>query len=217
MEDIVTNFYVNQSVAQYEKSHGPRLNFLVEDLKLGELQNSVIGDFGCGYGPIFARMGRGKGNEYFGFDGAAVSEEASKVCTYRQTDLNLPFADKFLQECYKLDIGMTFETIEHLTNPYNCLSEMKKVVKENGTIIISIPHEQITHNTIYPGLLYPESNFQEFLRQMALPVMRHAIHDKSFKQNVYVCRNAPWGESQMRWHKNEDKFRNIPPVVAVNL
>lgn len=217
MEDIVSNFYTNQSFAQYEKSHGPRFDFLIEDLKLNEIRNSRVGDFGCGYGPIFRRMGKDKGNSYIGFDGAEIKEEASQVCDYTVLDLNLPTEVNFKDDMFKLDYAFCFETIEHLTNPYNCVNFMKQMVKENGTIIISIPHEQITHNTLYPGLLYPESNFQEFLRQMALPVMRHAIHDKAFKQNVYVCRNAPWSESQLRWHKNEDKFRGIPPVVAVNL
>jgi SAM-dependent methyltransferase len=217
MDQVVTDFYAHQSVQQYESSHRPRLDFLVSDLKLHDIQNSRIGDFGCGYGPIFRRLPKGKGNTFFGFDGAELNIAPQDVCQYRVTDLNVPFADKFLADEKPLDVALCFETMEHLTNPYNALIEIKKVLKPDGTLYLSIPHQDITHNTIYPGLLYPVENFKQFLEQMALEIRDHRIHDKAFKQHVFTLINKDWYHSKMKWHKAEDKFRGVTPEYAINL
>jgi len=110
-----------------------------------------------------------------------------------------------------------FETIEHLTNPYSCLLEIKKSLKRDGILYLSIPHQNTTHNTIYPGLLYPVENFIKFLSQMAFEIQDFRFHDKCFSQNVFILKNKDWNHSKMLWHKDENKFRNIPPHISVNL
>lgn len=221
MNNSISNFYKNQPVITYEESHVARLNFLVEDLKLNEYPKEYkIADFGCGYGTILNRITNIPKCNKIGFDGAIQTEGHHNFIYLRKdlsdydeyyTRINFSTIDK---QC---DVGLCFETLEHLTNPYNCIKFIKSVVKPNGIIHISIPHESITHNTIYPGLLYPAKNFIEFLEQMALPIERHVIHDKAFKQEVFTCRNAGWDECKMKWHKNNEKFRNIEPLEAVNL
>lgn len=217
MDKVVEEFYKHQSASSYEGSHGPRFDFLVEDLKLREIRGSRVADFGCGYGPIFRRMPVDAGNMYFGFDGAGEGISPQDVCTYFVTDLNLPFAEKFLEKETRVDVAFCFETMEHLTNPYNVLVEIKRILKPDGVLYLSIPHQDITHNTIYPGLLYPVENFSQFLEQMAFEIKDIRIHNKAFKQNVYTLVNKDWFSSKMKWEKGEDKFRGIPPVVAVNL
>jgi 2-polyprenyl-3-methyl-5-hydroxy-6-metoxy-1,4-benzoquinol methylase len=219
MDKIVTNFYANQSVAQYERSHGPRLDFLVEDLGLANISNARIGDFGCGYGPIFRRLPKDKGNTFLGFDGSVADNTAHEVCRYYVTDLNKEFADEVLskESGKQLDVALCFETMEHLTNPYNAFVEIKKLLKFGGLLFLSIPNERVTHNTIYPGLLYPVGNFKEFLGQMAFDIVDHRIHDKSFVQEVFTLRNQDWDASKLKFPKSEDKFRGITPEVAINL
>ncbi len=217
MENSVSKFYQYQSPEEYEKSHSKRFDFLIEDLKFNEIVNSSIADFGCGYAPIFQRMAKNKNNKFYGFDGAYVEELAGKYCEYYITDLNLPFADKFLSNHDKVDYGFSFETFEHLPNPYNCMIEIKKVLKPDGILYLSIPHVSITHNTLYPGLLYPVQNFMIFLAQMAWEVIDYRIHEKAFAQNVFTLKNKDWHHSHMLFYKNEEKFRNIEPLVAINL
>lgn len=216
MDKLASNFYTldGHSIAEYERSHKPRLDFLVEDLKLNEIEGKNVGDFGCGYGAMFRRM-KGKNNIYFGYDGDS-SLAANDFCIYTQCDLNQPIPSINAEDGL-LDIAFCFETLEHLTNPYSCLSEIKRILKKDGILYLSVPHEDCTHNTIYPGLLYPSSNFKEFLEQMAFEIQKEIVHDKAFKQNVYVLVNKPWGFSKMKWYKHEEKFRNIPPALAVNL
>ncbi len=227
MDDFVNNFYKldGHSIAEYERSHKHRLDFLVEDLKLnrfGEpdyLKESVcIGDFGCGYAPIFRRMtdkNRHHGGAVikYGFDGDS-SASASQICSYHQCDLNLPISGT---RDDLLDFALCFETLEHLTNPYVCLSEIKRILKKEGVLYLSIPHDSCTHNTIYPGLLYPVENFKEFLSQMAFEIEDYRIHNKAFSQHVFTLRNKPWSHVRMKWNKSEEKFRNQPPHIQVNL
>jgi len=220
MNKSVAEFYnenVGQSIDNYEKSHSARFDFLVEDLKLNEISNSSIGDFGCGYAPIFQRMPKNKDNKFYGFDGAYIENIANQHCQYFVTDLNLPFSDKFLESNSKLDYAFSFETFEHLPNPYNCIIEIKKILKLDGLLYLSVPHQNITHNTLYPGFLYPVENFVVFLKQMAFEIIDYRVHNKNFAQNVFTLKNKDWNHSQMMFYKEESKFRNIEPLVAINL
>lgn len=198
------------SYEEYNRSHKDRLDFLVEDLKLNQLRNHIIADIGCGLGFIYNRLDAEIQKNYYGFDGAEILD-----CpfNYIQTDL-----DTFTtSEQDKYDVIFCFETIEHLTNPYNCLLQIKKMLKQDHYLYLTIPNIQTTHNTIYPGLLYPVNNFIVFLKQLAFEIQRHTIHDKSFYQEVFVLKNKNWDNSKMLWQKTEDKFNNIPPHISVNL
>lgn len=220
MEKSVTQFYdeeVGQSIENYERSHCKRLDFLIQDLKLNEISNCSIGDFGCGYAPVFQRMAKDKNNKFYGFDGASIGISANQHCEYLVTDLNLPFADSFSKEHDKLDYALSFETFEHLPNPYNCMLEIKKILKIDGILYLSIPHQSVTHNTLYPGFIYPVDNFAVFLKQMAFEIIDHRVHSKNFAQNVFILKNKDWNHSQMMFHKQEDKFKNIEPLIAINL
>ena len=200
-----------QPYDQYERSHKNRLDFLVEDLNLNDLKNKKIADIGCGLGFIYNRLLPEIQENYFGYDGAGFD---NAPFNYSQVDLDvfsLPSMHNFF------DVALCFETIEHLTNPYACLLEIKKILKKDGILFLSIPNVNTTHNTIYPGLLYPVSNFISFLGQMAFEIVSHKLHDKNFYQEVFVLKNKGWEHSNMLWSKSEEKFKNIPPHVFVNL
>jgi 2-polyprenyl-3-methyl-5-hydroxy-6-metoxy-1,4-benzoquinol methylase len=199
------------SYDEYEKSHKERLDFLVEDLNLNFLIDKNIADIGCGLGFIYNRLSTNIQSNYYGYDGADISNQPFK---YQKVDLdNFSIPDKH----GFFDVALCFETIEHLTNPYNCLLEIKNILKQDSILYLSIPNIKTEHNTIYPGLLYPVNNFEYFLKQMAFEIVDHKVHDKCFYQEVYVLKNKDWSHGSMLWHKNEDKFRNIPPHISINL
>lgn len=209
------NFYDLQAIEKYEASHSARLDFIVEDFKLNELDNKRIADFGCGYGCLFKRLEK-KNNTFIGFDGYE-QHTASKHCKYYVTDLDSKFSDKFLENNDQVDIATCLETMEHVSNPYNALYEIKKILKQDGILYLSIPHSSTTHNTIYPSLIYPPENFKIFLEQMAFEIQDVRIHNKAFAQVVFTLKNKDWSYCKMVWYKDEDKFRNIPPHISVNL
>ena len=123
--------------------------------------------------------------------------------------------------------GIAYNKIEKITVIYinikkkvklhNVEKEIKNILKQDSILYLSIPNIKTEHNTIYPGLLYPVNNFEYFLKQMAFEIVDHKIHDKCFYQEVYVLKNKDWSHGSMLWHKNEDKFRNIPPHISINL
>jgi 2-polyprenyl-3-methyl-5-hydroxy-6-metoxy-1,4-benzoquinol methylase len=199
------------SYDEYEKSHKGRLDFLIEDFDLNSLKNKKIIDIGCGLGFIYNRLSPDIQQNYYGYDGADISNQPFQ---YQKIDLdNFSIPDKH----NFFDVALCFETIEHLTNPYNCLLETKNILKQDAILYLSIPNVKTEHNTIYPGLLYPVNNFEYFLKQMAFEIVDHKIHDKCFYQEVYILKNKNWSHSSMLWRKNEDKFRNIPPHISINL
>ena len=103
------------SYEEYEKSHKERLDFLTKDLHLNSLEGKKIADVGCGLGFIYNRLNPKIQKNYKGYDGAAIKNPPFK---YKKIDL-----DNFInvkEDCF-FDLVLCFETIEHLTNPYNCL------------------------------------------------------------------------------------------------
>lgn len=218
--DTITNnhcdFFDRQPIEVYEQSHKPRLDYFIKDFALDELSNTRIGDFGCGYGMLFRRLPTDRNNKYYGWDGYE-NQIASEVCEYFVTDLNQKFSTKFLDSNSQLDIATCLETIEHVTNPYNLLYEIKQILKYDGILYLTIPDSSITHNTIYPPLIYPSENFDIFLKQMSFEILNKKIHNAAFVQVVYTLRNMTWDKSQMVWPKSEEKFKNIPPHIFVNI
>jgi len=216
MEEIINKFYdvkCGYTINDYECSHQPRFDFLIEDLKLNEIKNSSILDVGCGYGPIFNRLNSFNNNVYYGIDGAGID---NLPFPYKIADLSYENFSSFYEN-KTFDYIFSFETFEHLTNPYHCLLEIRKLMNVNSIFYLSIPHVSVTHNTIYPSLLYPVENFIVFLKQCAMEIVDLRVHDKAFKQNVFTLKTLDWDKSEMMWYKPESKFRNIPPHVAINL
>ena len=209
---IYSDFYntYGHSYEEYERSHKERLDYIVEDLKLNTLNNQTIADVGCGLGFIYNRLTPDIQKNYYGFDGTDLK---NPPFNYQKVDL-----DNFsINKTDFFDNVLCFETLEHLSNPYNCLLEIKDMLKKERLLYLTIPHPRTEHNTIYPGLLYPIDNFITFLSQMAFEVIEYKIHDKNFYQNVFILKNKDWSESKMLWHKHEQKFRNIPPHISINL
>ena len=116
------------SYEEYERSHKPRLDFLVEDLKLNELKDKNIADIGCGLGFIYNRLSPDIQKNYYGYDGADFE---NPPFNYQKVDL-----DNFsINKNDFFDAVLCFETIEHLTNPYNCLLEIKNILKKNHLLL----------------------------------------------------------------------------------
>jgi len=77
----------------------------------------------------------------------------------------IPFIEDFF------DYAFCTETIEHLSNPYHMVSEVKRVLKHGGWFCLSYPHADETrgygvgmHAVIYPEFL-AEKNFERFMMQ----------------------------------------------------
>ena len=101
-------------------------------------RNKRVLDIGCGSGELM-KMIQSLGHEIKGLDASGI---AIKICKEKQLDviqwdLNepLPFGDK------EFDIVTCTEVIEHLCDPSSVLSEIKRVLKDEGFLTISAPNE----------------------------------------------------------------------------
>ena len=224
MDSTVIDFY-NKNLdsdyaGNYLKEHSPRLDAFINHFDLKSITGQRIADFGGGLGFLGSKLDQS--NKYWVFDGFDTPKD-KYVCELSKFTCDLDrdnFADGYnkLYEIYgKFDVGFCLETLEHLISPYNCLAEMKKLVKENEYIYISVPNIRMTHNYIYPALMWNRENFEQFLNQMALPVEEYWLFDGDWPSDTYKCINLNWKESKMLFYKDEDKFRGKTPLEAVNI
>lgn len=144
------------------------------------VRNKKILEIGCGEGSLLKLLR--EGNEVFGVDiaqsGVERTREKGIECFHLDaSNETLPFQDGFF------DVAITLETIEHVENPHRLLWEIKRVLKDNGTLLISIPGEKVHHPFIYPGL-FTKKNFSEFLSL------------NGFK----IERTAGWGQAPLASH-----------------
>lgn len=69
----------------------------------------------------------------------ARNSNAHPNIVYKVTDAcDLPYTDNLF------DIVISFETIEHIENQHKFLSELSRVLKPNGTLVISTPNRKVT-------------------------------------------------------------------------
>ncbi len=198
-------------LSSYEKDHKMRLDFLIEDMRLREIKNQKVCDFGAGGGYILRNLDTS--NDLYAVDGFNIEDDLQRE-TY---NLDAPFADDFISKYGQIDTAFSFEMFEHLTNPYNFIYELKQILKEGGLLYFTVPHEATQHNTFYPGLIYPVENLIQFFQQMSFKLVERKVHSKRFVQNVLVLENMSWEYVKMLWPKKEAKFFGQPPHVQVNL
>lgn len=220
----VRDFYTKNPgsgyATEYEASHGPRLDALVAHYGFDKLKSQKILDVGGGLGFLGKRLD--PSNDYWVMDGAEISPD-QQLCrgSWLKADLDHdPFG---LSSSGPFDAAFCLETLEHIGNPHHALVEIKKLVKPNGLICLSIPTETVWHNAPYPTLLWPENpNFRLFLQQMALPIIEFWHYKPAsvgWPAYHYLCRNAAWTENPRRFlfPKDEAKFLGATPLEATNL
>lgn len=236
MDATISNFFDknpgSEYAREYEYSHGPRLTAMVNHFGFDKLRDQKIADIGGGLGFLGKRLD--PSNDYWVIDGAdSSSDQRVSKGHYIKADLDHDnFGTNSLVEYQgfgswsagpgtnTFDIAFFLETLEHCGNPYHALVEIKKLVKIGGMIVISIPTETVTHNSPYPSLLWPVSNFQMFLAQLALPVRdfwHYQPASVGWPAYHFVCENRPHSEKVMLFPKHEEKFVDCTILQATNL
>lgn len=227
MDQSVKNFFAKNAAdgyaAQYRTDHSPRIKGMLEHFGLNGIKNQKVLDIGGGMGFLGELID--PSNEYWVIDGAQISS-SQKLCSGYWVEADLDRSsfgsedgDNSLirSKSYPWDVAFCCETLEHLGAPINCLIETKKLVKQNGDIYISIPTEQMWHNAPYPGLLWPVQNFEQFLGQLALPILDRWTWSGGWPSYMFRCRNAGYEEKVMLFPKHEGKFLYANPIEMTNL
>lgn len=105
-------------------------------LKFAERAKGKVLDIGCNDGTIAIRI-KNKVDDIVGIDVSKklvdiVVSRGIKAFVADAEDLSVLYRQKF-------DTVIIFETLEHLFNPSKCLAEIKKVLKENGRLLLTVP------------------------------------------------------------------------------
>ena len=168
-----------------------RLNVITDliknQIKKENINDPIIVEAGCGTGHVLSKISNEiKTNNLIGIDPLQWWLDKAKERLQGKAKLikgfaeNLPFDDK------SVDITICTEVIEHVIDPKVVLKELKRVTKDNGLIIVSIPNENLINKLkdvidflkIYQKLFsnIPKRNDDEW--------HLHSFNLESFKKHV---------------------------------
>ena len=125
-----------------------RLQIVLELSKLYASKKELnIGDFGCGFGIFVSLLSIEFNSKIIGVDTypLEVLKVAKDLCdkfsgnnnySFIRADIeNLPFRSETFDLCFCLDV------LEHVPNVATSLGEIKRVLNEDGILIVSVPVE----------------------------------------------------------------------------
>ncbi|MDD5423669.1 MAG: class I SAM-dependent methyltransferase [Candidatus Omnitrophica bacterium] len=173
----------------------------VSEFLLKDIAGKAVLDVGCGEGSLL-RMLKEKGNSVYGID---ASESGKKSCEEKGVECAVvdTSSEKFPLKDDSFDVVLCLETLEHLENPHHCVWEMKRVLKEGGLFIASIPGPKVCHPYIYPGL-FGIKNFREFLWANGFKILKV----KGWGQSPAFIKMNKWLQKQ-----DSDIARNTAEVL----
>jgi 2-polyprenyl-3-methyl-5-hydroxy-6-metoxy-1,4-benzoquinol methylase len=174
----------------------------LNDVLLKNTTNKKILDVGCGEGSLL-KMLKEKGNVVMGIDASASGKAA---CAEKCIECDVvDISRENFESCadHSFDIVLCLETIEHVENPHHCLCEIKRILKENGLFIVSIPNDISLHPYVYPGL-FGFKNFSKFLGLFSFEI----IGIKGWGQTAMFTASARYLES-----KNNSLTNNMAAFI----
>ncbi|MFO0321506.1 MAG: class I SAM-dependent methyltransferase [Bacteroidota bacterium] len=154
-----------------------------EASKLIPYNPSKILDIACGSG--FGSQYLAKfGHQVIGGD---LSKDTILDCKNKYNLANLSFQEidgtKIPYENHFFDIVISFETIEHTTQYKKMLEEFKRVVKDDGTIILSTPNFLINSPG---GVIINKYHTQEWIYEDFLKILRDSFSNVTLLGQEYV-------------------------------
>lgn len=135
---VPANYYqkgIKRNIFQY-LWHKRKINLARKILRGIKFKNCL--DLGCGSGYMVSEIAKSYPNvEYTGIDiYAKAIKHAKKIYPNIKFKVasasNIPFKNK------SFDLILFYETIEHVEDPQICLKEIKRVLKEQGHLILTM-------------------------------------------------------------------------------
>jgi SAM-dependent methyltransferase len=125
-------------------------------------------EVGCGSGKLLELLK--PTNEVVGVDASAdgiaacASRRIESYCMDPSSE-PLPFPNE------SFDIVICLETMEHMMSPYYAAMEVRRVLKNGGRFVCSVPNPVWGHTMLYPGL-FEYKFFRRFLEQSDFEILR---------------------------------------------
>ena len=145
------------------------VKFAVDELA-GELDEKVVVDLGCGDG-LYSHLLAKNGVKVIGIEAEKEGVEQSvKMCESQDYPGDRPqfmqgFAENIKLEDGCADLVILFDVIEHVVNPIRVLSEMGRILKKGGKMMVVTPMMRYGSNSdpVYHNFEYSNVELQ---RQM---------------------------------------------------
>lgn len=135
---VPVNYYqqgVKKNLFQY-LWHTHKIKLAKHILSQLEFNNCL--DVGCASGYMVSQIANiFPKTKYFGIDIYDKAIDYAKK-TYPQINFKVATADKLPFKENTFDIILFYETIEHVENPEKCLKEIRRVLRKDGTLILTM-------------------------------------------------------------------------------
>ncbi len=149
------------AVPAYERSTDlKRLKFVIDTLRKYNRPHSRVLDVGCGNGIMSLNLGR----EGFNVTGIDVSEKAIAKAKAKNSYPNVHFeclsAEALMAQNDSYEFIICSEVLEHLENPADLLSKIRRMLKDDGKLIVTVPNGKGPRETLVtrPTLYVREHN-----------------------------------------------------------
>lgn len=116
--------------------HGAKIKLAKKLLSKVKFENCL--DVGCASGYMLSEVAKAfPGREYIDVDIYDKAIEHARK-TYPDIKFKVSSAEKLPFKDGSFDLILFYETIEHVENPITCLKELRRVLKKNGTLILTM-------------------------------------------------------------------------------
>lgn len=187
---------LNGSEQQKDARRDEKHDFIFNYLLRGPVQGQTILEIGIGgLGGMVSTVQ--ESNSVYGLDVSASAIASCKALGIPVEQVNcdrdcFPYADA------TFDIVLAFEVFEHFANPQFVIEQIRRVLKPNGTLVLSTPPPYTYHwpRAFYPSL-FEKDNFSEFLLCNRFET---EVFADPFYQNLYALRDRESIESSWSYY-----------------
>ena len=135
----ISNYYQK---GRYDKKYILLRNFILQEkgdifIKLLKSETRDVLDIGCGDGVLGAYIRKKTGVHMYGTD---ISKKGVQIAVKRGIIAKVGDVQKKIPFRIHFDAVVANEIIEHLYNPDAFLREVKKVLKDDGILILGTPN-----------------------------------------------------------------------------
>ena len=166
-------------------------------------EQSTVLDIGCASGIIGSILYKYKNCIVDGIEYDKTAYEVSKkknvyrnVYNFSITDVESSDYKKFVSQKRKYDYIIFADVLEHLINPWDTIINVSKMLKKNGSIIISVPN--ISHLDIIKSLINGDFNYSRwgildsthlrfFTTKSFIQMILNIEKESDYKYDVELC------------------------------
>ena len=195
------------------QEHFQRYRFVRDYIK-----NKNVLDAGCGIGYGSAFLSRNGAKSVTGLD---RSKTAISFAKNNYKNLNLKFevgkVEKTHFKSNSFDVIVALEILEHLPNPMDFLKECQRILKPNGSLVVSTPNKtnSLITSTFNPfhDHEYFLSEFKQFLKPFFKSVKFYGQNFQEGKKSVRISKENELVEMPLHMDNfNLDNFYSVKQI-----